>query len=148
MPPASGKSLVELGWQLADGQRNSISQYKGTVLVLDFYATWCQPCRKSIPQLVELQRVYKDQGVRVVGLNVGGTEDWPKVSDFARELKIDYTLAVPEAELSNFLMSGNQEIPQTFVFDREGQMKQRLIGFKDGDDRVVRRAVETALQNK
>lgn len=148
MPPASGKSLGDLGWQLADGQRNLVSQYKGSVLILDFYATWCLPCRKSIPQLVDLQRSYKDVGVSVVGLNVGGPEDWPKVAEFARELKIQYTLAVPEDELSSFLLSDSQEIPQTFVFDREGRMIQRLIGFGHGDEDVIRRAVEAALDGK
>jgi thiol-disulfide isomerase/thioredoxin len=148
MPPPSGKSLGELGWQLADGQRNQFSQYHGSILILDFYATWCQPCQKSIPQLVQLQKTYKDQGLRVVGLNVGGPEDWPKVADFARELKISYTLAVPEDELSSFLLTDSQEIPQTFVFDREGRLIQRLIGFGDGDADLIRRAVETALAGK
>jgi thiol-disulfide isomerase/thioredoxin len=148
MPPPSGKSLGQLGWQLADGQRNQFSQYHGSILILDFYATWCQPCQKSIPLLVQLQKSYKDQGLRVVGLNVGGPEDWPKVTDFARELKISYTLAVPEDELVSFLLSDSQEIPQTFVFDREGHLIQRLIGFGDGDADLIRRAVETALAGK
>ena len=148
MPPPSGKSLAELGWQLADGQRSQFSEYKGSVLVLDFYATWCLPCRKSIPHLVQLQQSYKDKGLRVVGLNVGGPDDWPKVTDFARELKIGYTLAVPEDELSGFLLSDNQEIPQTFVFDREGRMTHRLIGFKDSDAEPISKAVTTALDGK
>jgi thiol-disulfide isomerase/thioredoxin len=146
MPPASGKSLGELGWHLADGQRNLVSQYKGSVLVLDFYATWCQPCRKSIPELVELQRQFGDKGLRVVGLNVGGPDDWPKVADFARELEIGYTLAVPENELSSFLMSDNQEIPQTFVFDRQGQMVKRLIGVTTAEQLTA--TVETVIDGK
>lgn len=148
MPPLSGKALGDLGWQLADGQRNLISQYKGSVLILDFYATWCLPCRKSIPELVELQRNYRDQGLSVVGLNVGGPEDWPKVAEFARELQIQYTLAVPDTELSSFLLSNNQEIPQTFVFDRQGNLVKRLIGFTEADSAHIRSAVETAIQSK
>jgi cytochrome c biogenesis protein CcmG, thiol:disulfide interchange protein DsbE len=148
MPPLSGKALGDLGWQLADGQRNLISQYKGSVLILDFYATWCLPCRKSIPELVELQRNYRDQGLSVVGLNVGGPEDWPKVAEFARELKIQYTLAVPDSELSGFLLSSSQEIPQTFVFDRQGNLVKRLIGFTEADGALLKSAVETAIQSK
>lgn len=146
MPPASGKALGDLGWQLADGQRNLVSQYKGSVLVLDFYATWCLPCRKSIPALVELQRQFGDKGLRVVGLNVGGPDDWPKVAGFARELKIEYTLAVPENELSSFLMSDNQEIPQTFVFDRQGQMVKRLVGVTNVEQLTA--AVEAVIERK
>lgn len=148
MPPASGKSLNEMGWQLADGQRNLFSHYNGSVLILDFYATWCEPCRKSIPELVELQGVYKEQGLRVIGLNVGGPDDWPKVAEFARELKIQYTLAVPDTELTSFLLSDNQQIPQTFVFDRQGRLVKRLIGFSNGDSEIIKDLVETALKDK
>ena len=146
MPPASGKSLNDMGWQLADGQRNLFSQYSGSVLILDFYATWCLPCRKSIPQLVGLQDRFKDQGLRVVGLNVGGPNDWPKVPEFSRELKIQYTLAVPDADLSGFLLSDSQQIPQTFIFDRRGRLTKRIIGFSDSDTEVLRTAVESTVK--
>ena len=146
MPPASGKSLNDMGWQLADGQRNLFSQYSGSVLILDFYATWCLPCRKSIPQLVGLQDRFKDQGLRVVGLNVGGPNDWPKVPEFSRELKIQYTLAVPDADLSGFLLSDSQQIPQTFIFDRQGRLTKRIIGFSDSDTEVLRTAVESTVK--
>ncbi|HEX7295405.1 MAG TPA: TlpA disulfide reductase family protein [Pyrinomonadaceae bacterium] len=148
MPPLGGKSLNDMGWQLADGQRNLFSQYKGSVLVLDFYATWCQPCRKSIPELVGLQDRFKDQGLKVIGLNVGGPTDWPRVFEFARELKIQYTLAVPESELSAFLLSDSQAIPQTFVFDRQGRLSKRIIGFSENDSEVLRSAVEGAVNAK
>ena len=148
MPPTSGKSLNDMGWQLADGQRNLFSQYSGSVLILDFYATWCLPCRKSIPQLVGLQDRFKDQGLRVVGLNVGGPNDWPKVPEFSRELKIQYTLAVPDADLSGFLLSDSQQIPQTFIFDRQGRLTKRIVGFSDSDSEVLRTAVESAVTAK
>ena len=148
MPPTTGKSLNDLGWELSDGQRNRFSQYSGNVLILDFYATWCAPCRLSIPQLVDLQGRYKDQGLRVVGLNVGGPDDWPKVTEFARDLKIQYTLAVPETELTNFLLSDNQQIPQTFVFDRQGRLVKRLIGFSNSDIEIIKDVVETTLKEK
>jgi len=134
-----------MGWQLADGQRNLFSQYNGSVVILDFYATWCLPCRKSIPQLVELQDRFKDQGLRVVGLNVGGPNDWPKVPEFSRDLKIQYTLAIPDADLSGFLLSDSQQIPQTFIFDRRGGLTKRIIGFSDSDSEVLRTAVESAV---
>jgi thiol-disulfide isomerase/thioredoxin len=148
MPPANGKSLNDMGWQLADGQRNLFSQYNGSVLILDFYATWCEPCRRSIPLLVELQARNKDQGLRVIGLNVGGPDDWSKVAEFARELKIQYTLAVPETELTSFLLSDNQQIPQTFVFDRQGRLVKRMIGFSDSDGESIKEVVKTALNDK
>jgi thiol-disulfide isomerase/thioredoxin len=148
MPPVNGKSLKEMGWQLADGQRNSFSQYNGSVLILDFYATWCVPCRDSIPQLIALQRRFKDQGLRVVGLNAGGPGDWPKVPEFARDYGIQYTLAVPDDDLIDFLLSDNDGIPQTFVFDRQGRLIKRMIGFGNGSSEVLSTAVESAVNAK
>lgn len=148
MPPANGKSLNNMGWQLADGQRNSFSQYNGSVLILDFYATWCEPCRRSIPELIGLQKRFKDEGLRIVGLNAGGPSDWPAVPAFAREFGIQYTLAVPDNDLVDLLFSGNDVIPQTFIFDRQGQLTQRIIGFGPGSSEVLRTAVESAIGNQ
>lgn len=148
MPPVSGKSLNDMGWQLADGQRNSFAQYNGSVLILDFYATWCEPCRRSIPELIGLQKRFKDQGLRVVGLNAGGPNDWPKVPEFAREFGIQYTLAIPDDDLINLLIADNDGIPQTFIFDRQGRLTKRIIGFGEDSSEVLRTAVEGALNSK
>jgi len=125
-----------MGWVLSDGKRATVADYKGTVLVLDFYATWCAPCRQSIPRLMVLHEKYGPRGLRVLGLNVGGADDRIKVSGFARELNIKYPLGFPDQALTDLFLSDNQEIPQTFVFDREGQLKARFIGYEDstGDE--------------
>src|SRR4030095_14040139 len=86
-------------------------------------------------ELVERQQRFKDQGLQVIGLNVGGPDDWPKVADFARKLKIQYTLAVPDNDLSSFLLSDNQQLPQTFVFDRNGELVKRVVGYTEADGR-------------
>ena len=120
-----------MGWVLSDGKRATLADYKGNVLVLDFYATWCAPCRQSIPRLMALHQKDGPRGVRVVGLNVGGADDRIKVSDFAKELGIQYPLGFPDQALTDLFLSDNQEIPQTFVFGREGQLKGRFIGYQD-----------------
>src|SRR5205807_7038818 len=65
-PPA----VNAFGWELDDGQRGRISDYKGKVLLLDFYATWCEPCRDETPHLVQLHQHYASQGLQIIGLNV------------------------------------------------------------------------------
>lgn len=146
MPPLKGASLNNMGWRLPNGSHSLFSEYKGKVLVLDFYATWCAPCRDSVPHLIELQKKYEDQGLRVVGLNVGGPGDEQKVSSFAKELGIQYTLAKPDDDLVNFLLSDSDAIPQTFVFDRQGQLAERLIGFGPTAAARIDLAIESALQ--
>ncbi|HKY41641.1 MAG TPA: TlpA disulfide reductase family protein [Pyrinomonadaceae bacterium] len=148
MPPLNGASLVNLGWEQGDGKRFVFSEFKGKVLILDFYATWCMPCRDSIPHLIGLQKKYEDQGLIVVGLNVGGPGDDQEVPAFAREFGIQYTLAIPDEDLVSLLLAENDAIPQTFVFDRQGQLVYRLIGFGKGSGALIDRAVETALKTQ
>jgi thiol-disulfide isomerase/thioredoxin len=142
MPPGkSSTGIAELGWvMLGDDnlkpkeqapRRAKVGDYKGKVLVLDLYATWCAPCRVSIPHLVELQRRYGANGLEIVGLNVGGADDRVKVKDFAKEFGIQYSLGFPDQTLSDFLLSDDASIPQTFVFNREGTLVKRFIGYEE-----------------
>ena len=142
----NGASLANMGWEASDGKRSVFSDYKGKVLVLDFYATWCGPCRYSIPHLIGLQKKHEDKGLVVVGLNVGGPGDDQLVPAFAKEYGIQYPLAKPDEDLVTLLLSDFDAIPQTFVFDRQGQMVERFIGFSSDTGERIDAAVETALQ--
>lgn len=146
MPPTRAASLANMGWELSDGKRSVFSEYRGKVLILDFYATWCAPCRDSIPHLIGLQKKYEAQGLQVVGLNVGGPDDEQLVPGFAKEFGIQYPLARPDEDLVSFLLADQDAIPQTFVFDRQGQLVQRFIGFGPSTGAYLDSAVETALK--
>lgn len=143
MPPLKAHS--EMGWVLNDGKRATLADYQGNVLVLDFYATWCAPCRQSIPRLMALQENYGPRGVRIVGLNVGGPDDRIKVSDFAKELSIRYPLGFPDQALTELFLSDDQTIPQTFVFDRQGQLVKRLIGYQESTGAELERVIEAEV---
>jgi thiol-disulfide isomerase/thioredoxin len=146
MPPLKAEgSTADMGWVLADGQRAKVSDYRGKVLVLDFYATWCAPCRQSVPHLVQLQRRSGPQGLQVVGLNVGGEEDQLSVSDFASEFKIQYPLGIPDKPLTDFFLSDDDSIPQTFVFNRNGELVKRFIGYGAAMPEQLEQAIQTAL---
>lgn len=146
MPPLKmDASSAQLGWTAADGQRSRLADFHGKVLVLDFYATWCVPCRESIPNLIELQRRDGGKGLQVVGLNVGGPDDRVKVAAFAKEFPITYPLGFPDKALSDFFLSDNDTLPQTFVFDRQGLLLKRLIGYDKATAVQLEQAIETAL---
>ncbi len=136
-----------MGWESADGKRSIFSEHKGKVLILDFYATWCMPCRDSVPHLIGLQKKYQDQGLEVVGLNVGGPDDESQVPAFAKEFGIQYALARPDEDLVTFLLSDSDAIPQTFVFDRQGQLVERFVGFGPETGKHLDAAVESGLQS-
>jgi cytochrome c biogenesis protein CcmG/thiol:disulfide interchange protein DsbE len=146
MPPLNGKSMSNMGWEMADGRKNIFSDFKGSAVVLDFYATWCQPCRSSVPHLISLQKKYADQGLKVIGLNVGGPDDLAEVDGFAKEFQIDYTLAVPDDDLVHLLLGDSNDIPQTFIFDRQGVLARRFIGFGPATADQMEVAIQAALR--
>ncbi len=136
------------GWTLLDGRRASLADHRGEVVVLDFYATYCPPCREEIPHLVELQKRYGPQGFKVVGLNVGGAEDQAKVPEYVKELGIHYQLANPDEEVVDMFLAGVSDIPQTFVINREGRVVERLVGYNTEVARRLEAAVESAIKDK
>ena len=142
MPPL--KNVETLGWEKFDGTLQTLGDFKNKVVVLDFWATYCPPCLEEIPHLVELQK--KHQDLQVVGLHVGGEEDQPKVPEFAEKLKINYTLAYPEEKLSAALLQNESAIPQTFVFDRQGKLVARIVGFDNFKKQELDQAIEQALK--
>jgi len=122
-----------------------LSDYKGKVLLLDFYATWCEPCRAEAPHLVQLQKQYAEQGLQVIGLNVGGEDDREQVPAYANEFGIQYPLASPDDELVDGLLGDNQNIPQAFIYDRRGNLIKRFVGYSDNSGVEIERAVKAAI---
>ncbi|MCA1593218.1 MAG: TlpA family protein disulfide reductase [Acidobacteria bacterium] len=110
--------------------------------------TYCPPCRDEIPHLVALQRRLGPQGLKVVGLNVGGAEDQAKVPDYVKALGIQYQLANPDNELISTFLADNDVIPQTFVFDRQGRLVEHFVGFDDEVSGRLEDAIQTALATK
>lgn len=140
MPPI--KTNADMGWTVGNIQHVRLSDSKAKVIVLDFYATWCEPCRESIPHLVDLQNRYGPKGLQIVGLNVGGEEDHEKVPSFAREFQIQYQLGIPDPELERLYMGDDGSIPQTLVLDGKGAVVKRFVGY--GDD--LAEELEQAIQ--
>jgi thiol-disulfide isomerase/thioredoxin len=133
------------GWTLDTKQRATLADYKGKVVVLDFYATWCEPCRAETPRLVELQKQYQQQGLQVVGLNVGGAEDRDQVPAYAKEFGIKYPLGFPDDDFADSFLGDNQNIPQAFVFDRDGKLVRRFVGYSDSSGAELERVVRGSL---
>ncbi|HYP01465.1 MAG TPA: TlpA disulfide reductase family protein [Pyrinomonadaceae bacterium] len=135
-------------WTTLDGRRAKGEDFKGKVLVLDFWATYCPPCRDEVPHLIALQRRYGAQGLHVVGLNVGGAEDRPKVPDFIEEFGIQYALGYPDEQMSDLFFADNSAIPQTYVYDRRGRLAKRFVGFDAKISAELERVVQAALADK
>lgn len=132
-------------WSLLDGRRTRLADYKGKVVVLDFWATYCPPCVAEAPHLAALQRRFQKQGLVVVGLNVGGPDDQPKIPDFVQQTKVQYEIGFPDGSLVESLMGTDDTIPQTFVFDREGKLVKGFVGFTPEIGADIERTIEATV---
>lgn len=127
------------------GQTISQDNYPGHVLILDFFATWCQPCRMTIPHLVELNRKYGKQGLQVLGLSVDEDGD-RAVKLFAGEFKINYPLALAgDATTNDF---GVRSVPVMFLIDKKGKIVEVYRGYSDEMARAVEQSVKRLLTEK
>ena len=118
----------------ATGTVQDFGQWKGKVLVLNFWATWCEPCREEIPALVRTQTKFAANGVQIVGI---GIDSPTKIRDFAKEYQINYPLTVgglDQIDLSRRLGNKIGGLPYTLVFDRSGRMvKSKLGGISEAE---------------
>jgi len=135
-------------WTQLDGRRAGLEDLRGQVVVLDFWATYCPPCREEIPHLVRLQRQFGAKGFKVIGLNVGGEEDRPKVPEFVKLYGIQYQLAEPDPETTRLFLADDDAIPQTFVLDRRGRLVRHFVGYDAEVASELEAAIEQALAEK
>jgi thiol-disulfide isomerase/thioredoxin len=111
-----------------DGNPQALSQWRGKVLVVNFWATWCAPCREEMPALMRVQRKYAINGVKLVGISLDNASN---VRKFADEMQIDYTLLVGGIEtldLSRGLGNRAGVLPFTVVLDRAGTVAYAHAG--------------------
>lgn len=134
-----------------DGRKIRLSEYRGKVLIIDFWATWCPPCRKMIPQLVRIATQHRDRGLEVIGLHIDdrGRSSQEDIRRFIGQFGINYTVGMASDEVfTAYLGTEETAIPQTLVFDRDGRLMLHLIGYTDADAAKLDEAVGRALLKK
>jgi thiol-disulfide isomerase/thioredoxin len=129
---------LNLTFKDLQGKSVSLSDYKGKVILLDFWATWCPPCRREIPGFIELYNAYKSRGLVVIGVSMDDAEDTPDVKRYAAQLKIDYPILLGFGREDDLKPDfGELPLPTSFVIGRDGRICARHDGLT-GRDQVER----------
>ena len=121
-----------------NGEPFTLSKHKGKVVVLNIWATWCPPCRKEIPDFIEIQKEMRDEGVLFVGVSVD-IEGWEVVRPFAKDYGINYPLVVDDGTVSQ-KYGPFRGIPTTFIINKKGEIEYVAPGM------VNREVLEPALK--
>jgi len=140
-------SVLEAELNSARGPSFRLSDYTGKVLVINLWATWLIPSRLEIPEMVELQKEFRADGVEIVGLSIEDPENSSrKVDEWVREFHMNYKIGWATNDVALTLMQGRDAIPQTFVVTRTGRIHKRFIGFNQiKTPALFREAIKEAL---
>jgi thiol-disulfide isomerase/thioredoxin len=129
-----------------DGTTINSEQFKGKVLLIDFWATWCPPCREAIPHLIELKKEYKDKDFDIIGISLDGSDKIDKVKKFASDIGINYIVCMGTESVENDF-GGIPAIPTIFLIDKNGNIINKWIGFEQNVANKITGEVEKQLQS-
>lgn len=136
-----GTSAPEFNLSTLDGHKIRLSDFRGKVVLLNFWATWCAPCRVETPWLVGFYRRYRAQGLEVVGISMddGNRE---KIANFVRSSTVSYTTLLKDDQVVR-AYGGLRFLPQTFFVGRDGKILARTFGMRSKSDyeAEIRRAL-------
>jgi cytochrome c biogenesis protein CcmG/thiol:disulfide interchange protein DsbE len=109
-----------------DDQEITLSKLRGKVVLLDFWATWCGPCKESIPHLVQIYKTYQQKGLEIIGMNVDRS-DVSGVRRFVKSMDIPYPVVITPDEVErNYGVTG---LPTTILLDKQGRVRDKIPGF-------------------
>ena len=131
-----------------ENQTRSFADLKGEKLtLLDFWASWCKPCLKAIPELNKIYAEYKSKGVEIIGINCDGPRSMAKVAPLSQSLQIKYPVLLDiNSEVMNNL--GLQAFPTLILVNSEGSIVWTHEGYVTGDAEIIISEIEKNLENK
>lgn len=142
-PASERKAASEFALQDSLGKTASLKDYRGKIVLLDFWATWCHGCKEEIPWFADFDRKYGAKGLAVVGVSLDG-DGWKVVKPFIQSTNVPYRILLGnDATAKDY---GIQNMPDTFLIDREGRIAAAYSGLVDKDD--VERNIQAMLSER
>jgi peroxiredoxin len=133
-----GQAAPDFSLASLDGKTLKLSDFHGKAVLLNFWATWCEPCKIEMPWFVELQKKYEAQGFTVLGVAMDDASP-SEIADFAKKMGVNYPIVIGKEAVGD-QYGGIPYLPSTFYIDRDGKVIQRVFGL------VSRSEIETNIQ--
>ncbi len=124
-----GRAAPDFALQSLDGKTVRLSDFRGKAVLLNFWATWCQPCKIEMPWFADLQKKYGAQGLQVLGIAAEDTSSPEDIAKFAKNLGVDYPILLGKESVAE-AYGGVQFLPATFYIGRDGQVVEKVFGLK------------------
>ncbi|WP_372833525.1 TlpA disulfide reductase family protein [Pontibacterium sp.] len=142
---ASNSVLYKLSFPNVENQEISLSEYKGKVVLLNFWATWCPPCVKEMPSMERLHQKFAGQDFEIVAISAGETQ--AAVESFMMELDTELTFPILLDEKGRtFNELGIRGLPMSFLFDRNGKLVRTISGSREWDEQREVKLIESVLK--
>jgi peroxiredoxin len=136
--PTGGETAMEFAAKNLDAKDVKLSDFKGKVVLVNFWAVWCGPCQEEIPELVELYNTYHDKGFVIVG--VSDPSDLNEIKSFVNEHKMNYPVVIDNGNISDeYNVTG---FPTSFLINRDGKIVKKYPGYSRG----LRKNLEVLIQ--
>ncbi len=131
-PEKDRKAAPDFTLKDANGRVVKLSDYRGKVVLLNFWATWCGPCKIEIPWFMEFEQTYKDRGFAVLGVSMD-EDGWETVKPYIADKKVNYRVVLGDDTVGN-LYGGIESLPTTFLIDQSGRVASVHIGLVSKKD--------------
>lgn len=139
----AGQPAPEIQLKDLSGKPVTLSALKGKVVIVDFWASWCGPCRQSMPVLEKLSKTYKEKGLVVLGVNTDN--DAKSASKFLAEVPVSFVV-VNDADKRVARAYAPPTMPSSYIIDKQGRVRQVHAGFKAGDAKQLEAEIQQLLQ--
>lgn len=137
----SRKAAIDFTLIDLDGTERTLSQQKGNVVLVDFWATWCPPCVEEIPHLKDFYEKYQDQGLILWGVSLDNKKE--KIIEFVQKHDINYTILIGNQTVAN--QYNVQGIPTTILYDKENRIARKHVGFASGMEEQLEEEIRELL---